>query len=195
MNLPYKSILVVCEGQTEYLYAKSLQTRLPRSVQRNFRIELDYDSKNEPSIMVNKAIRKVQQAKQDKVPYDLVWLFFDNDNRPGLERVFNRISERRFRFAYSSKCIEYWFLLHFTDCGKEFYDCDETLQLLRKYWPVYHKTKINHFDFLKQSLSLAISRANHHRNNFAPELAIHQKNPFTNVDELVLFFTEFNNSL
>lgn len=194
MNLPYKRILVVCEGLTEYFYAKSLQSSLPRNVQRNFTVELDYDLKNEPALMVDKAIKKVQQANRSKVPYDVVWLFFDNDNRSGLDKVFNSISEHKFRFAYSSKCIEYWFLLHFIDCGREFYDCDETSQLLRKYWPVYHKTKINHFDFLREDLSHAIIRASHHRNNFAQELEIYQKNPFTNVDELVQFFAEFNNS-
>lgn len=194
MNLPYKRILVICEGLTEYFYAKSLQSTLPRNVQRNFAVELDYDSKNEPALMLDKAIKRVQQANRSKVPYDVVWLFFDNDNRSGLNKIFSKISEQKFRFAYSSKCIEFWFLLHFIDCGRDFYDCDETLQLLKKYWPVYHKTKINHYDFLKGSLNHAINRAINQRNYIGHELEVYQKNPFTNVDELVLFFVEYNNS-
>jgi hypothetical protein len=35
-------ILILCEGLTEYYYARALHSELPRAVQRSISVEVDY---------------------------------------------------------------------------------------------------------------------------------------------------------
>ena len=185
---PNKRVFVYCEGITEYLYAKSLQETLPRSAQRQIKIEYNYDLDNEPATMIKKALSLVKEAKRDKVPYDDVWLFFDNDNRQNLEIVFSRIEKEGFKFSFSSISIEHWFILHFEECGKSFSSPQEAERYLKKLWPEYHKTKVKHYDYLQDKIERAIHHAHKIKKNTDPDIPISRKNTYFTVDELISFF-------
>jgi hypothetical protein len=190
-NRPYKRILILCEGITEYLYAKSLQSELPRELQRSISIEIDYNSKNDPKSLSIEARNRKKKAKKERNSYNTIWLFFDNDNWPQLEEAFRIIDSEEFYIAYSSICIEHWFILHFEDCGRSFRNSGEALSHLKLKWPEYHKTKFKHYDELKNNLEAAISRAKILRNNIQIDLPLHQQNPYFTIDKLIDFFRYF----
>lgn len=191
INKPNKRILILCEGVTEYLYAKSLQSELPRTLQRSISIDIDYDSKNDPKSLAEEARKRKKKAKNDRNAYDSIWLFFDNDNWPQLEAAFRIIYSEDFCIAYSSMCMEHWFILHFENCGRSFQDGVEALRYLKTRWPEYHKTKLKHYHLLKGDLNYAIERAKTLRSNVQTELPRHQRNPYFTIDQLINFFSEF----
>lgn len=191
INKPNKRILILCEGVTEYLYAKSLQSQLPRNLQRSISIEIDYNSKNDPKSLAEEARKRKRKARKERNSYDSIWLFFDHDNWPQLEAAFRIIDSERFCIAYSSMCIEHWFILHFENCGRSFQDGTEALRFLKTKWPEYHKTKLKHFQLLKSNLNTAIERAKILRKNIQKELPKYQRNPYFTIDKLIEFFDEF----
>lgn len=191
INKPNKRILILCEGVTEYLYAKSLQSELPRSLQRSISIEIDYNSRNDPKSLAEEARKRKRKARKERNSYDSVWLFFDHDNWPQLEAAFRIIDSEGFCIAYSAMCIEHWFILHFENCGRSFQDGTEALRFLKTKWPEYHKTKLKHYEILKDELDTAIDRAKTLRSNVQTDLPKHQRNPYFTIDKLIDFFDEF----
>ena len=191
INKPNKRILILCEGVTEYLYAKSLQSELPRSLQRSISVEIDYNSRNDPKSLAEEARKRKRKARKERNSYDSVWLFFDHDNWPQLEAAFRIIDAEGFCIAYSAMCIEHWFILHFENCGRSFQDGTEALRFLKTKWPEYHKTKLKHYEILKDDLDTAIDRAKTLRRNLQADLPKHQRNPYFTIDKLIDFFNDF----
>lgn len=191
INRPNKRILILCEGVTEYLYAKSLQSELPRNLQRSISIEIDYNSKNNPKSLAEEARKRKRKARKERDAYDSVWLFFDHDNWPQLEAAFRIVDSEGFCIAYSAICIEHWFILHFENCGRSFMDGAEALSYLKAKWPEYHKTKLKHYQLLKEDLNSAIDRAKTLRRNVQTDLPKHQRNPYFTIDKLIDFFNDF----
>lgn len=189
-NEPNKRILILCEGLTEYLYAKSLQSELPRNLQRSISIDIDHNSKNDPKSLAEEARNRKLKAKKERNAYDAVWLFFDHDNWPQLEATFRIVETEGFCLAYSAICIEHWFILHFENCGRPFQNGNEALNYLRDKWPGYHKTQLKHYEFLKDRLDTAIKRAITLRRNSPVDLPIYQRNPYFTLDKLISFFDE-----
>lgn len=188
-----KRILILCEGATEYIYAKSLQMELPRELQRSVAIEIFYQTQNDPKSLVQEAHKRERNANKERNAYDIVWLFFDNDNWPQLGEAFALINKYGFRIAYTSICIEHWFILHFEHCGRAFNNGEEVIRHLNRLWPQYHKTKINAFAALKDRLATAIERANLiNRTQGNSEAPVHERNPYFTVQDLVSFFEELN---
>ena len=190
---PNQRILILCEGETEYYYAKALQMELPRDIQRTISIDIDYESKNDPKNLAKEAKNRKEKARRERNPYNSIWLFFDNDNWPQLREAFEIISREDFKIAYSSMCIEHWFILHFENCGRAFMNGEETLTYIKHIWPEYHKTKIKHYDYLKPNIDVAISRAITLRNNLPDDTLIYEKNPYFTIDSLIDYFHTIGN--
>lgn len=183
-----KRILILCEGVTEYYYAKNLQSELPRALQQAISVEIFYSTKNDPKQLVAEAHRRLKAAAKERNPYDTVWLFFDKDQWPDLEGTFRQIERDRFAVAYSAIAIEHWFILHFEHCGRSFQSGQEALRYLSRLWPEYHKTKLNHYKHLKERLELAMERAeivNRQQDETTP---LHVRNPYFTVQRLIDFF-------
>lgn len=187
-RITQKRILILCEGFTEEIYAKSLRSNLlSRELQRTVSVEVLRHKKNDPLNLIAEAKSKVASAKKARAPYDEVWLFFDHDNSPHLPRVIPDAEKAGFHLAFSAISLEYWFILHFEDCGRIFSNADECYRYLLKLWPIYHKTKLNHFEQLFSYMDAAIERAERReRHNKGVELI--DRIPFTSVHKLVEFF-------
>lgn len=182
----FKRILILCEGFTELQYAKALKQSLPRDKQRNYDIEIDNYKKKDPKNLALEAEKRKKKAVKENNSYDEIWLFFDNDNNANLCEAFEIIQKHGFKFAYSSICVEFWFLLHFEDSGRTFQTPDQLITHLKKKWPTYHKTKINHYAFLSKDLDNAVKRAKMLIKNM-DEGKLCLQNPYTNVFELIEF--------
>ena len=194
VNIPHKRILILCEGYTEYYYAVALKNTLSRELQRSLQIEPDIHHPNDPKSLVQEAQRRKRIAKKEKNAFSHIWLFFDNDNFSSLQEAFQIIENERFCFAYSSICIEHWFLLHFENCGRSFSNGAEAKRYLEKFWPDYHKTKIKHYEVLEDKLQMAMKRAISMRRQSDTSIPICQKNPYITVDKLIEFVRNVSES-
>lgn len=63
---------------------------------------------------VNEAINKFEHLPQnERNTYKQKWLVFDFDGRPDFADGIKIARDKGFKVAFSSMCIEYWFVLHF----------------------------------------------------------------------------------
>lgn len=61
--------------------------------------------------------------------YENVWCVFDKDGHPAMKEAFDKVHEcqglgQKINIAFSSRCIEYYFLLHFEYIYKAFLKCE-----------------------------------------------------------------------
>ncbi|MCC6548596.1 MAG: RloB domain-containing protein [Ignavibacteriaceae bacterium] len=191
-----KYILILPEGWCEYNYAMALKKSLPRDKQRSISVEMPSPgAKNTVKHLMQKAVRLKAKAKQDKNPYDAVWLFFDNDNQSGLKDVFRKLKLLEIRIAYCSISIEHWFILHLEDIRTPFANSDEALRKIKMLWRShfnsdYHKTTIKHFDKLKEDLDTAAKRAEQIWKQAEKDgIPIEERNPYFTIPDLISYFT------
>lgn len=183
-----KRILILCEGVTESLYAKALRAELPKPLQRSVAIEIDHSHKNDPWHLANEAVKRARKAKKERNPYDAVWLFFDHDNSPHLQRVFELVKKEQYHIAFTAICFEHWLILHYENCGRAFQNADEAIKYLRKFWPEYHKTKSKAFEELRYKLEVAIKRADVLVRNQEAGTPVYMQNPHFTIPALVRYF-------
>jgi len=158
-------------------------------MQRGIQIQISFSSDTSAMQVVNEAREMEVQAKRDKNPFETIWLFFDHDNQPKLADVFTKIDKWGYFVAYSSICFEHWFLLFFEDNRRAHRNAVEVINYLKqKHWPDYHKTKINHYEYLKDKLPQAKERARFIKQQVDDTLPIYQCNPYFTVNELITFF-------
>jgi hypothetical protein len=182
-----RRILILCEGTTERFYASELRNELPKTKQRSIAIEISEGNRQDPLSLVNEAIVKAKRARKERNPYEIIWLFFDHDNWPQLQNAFAVIEKEEFKIAFTSLCLEHWFILHFENCGRAFQKGEEVERYLIRLWPAYHKTTINHFQKLKGQLPQAIERANQ-LNRRQSDIPVFQRNPYFTIPDLLEFF-------
>ena len=157
-----KRILILCEGWTEYNYASALKQSLNRDKQRGIEINI-YSPTNENNIehLFKRALKFINEAKKENNPYDIVWIFFDNDNQNILKNLTNLLKKKKrnineikkcftfdsnsntynkkddlsiIKFAYSCICIEHWFIIHLKDIRTPFKDAIEAKRKLENLW-------------------------------------------------------------
>jgi hypothetical protein len=188
-------ILVIPEGWCEYNYAQALKESLQKDKQRSISVEMPKPNyKNSALQLLDKAEKMIKKAKRDKNPYDAVWIFFDNDNQPNLAAFFQKQSNTSVRIAYSSICIEHWFIIHFENNRQVYQNAHQALQRIETLWQQnfnqsYHKTKVNHFEKLKVYLTTAMERAyTITQQAIADETPLFNRNPFFTIQEFIQFF-------
>lgn len=192
-----KYILILPEEVCEYNYAKALRNSLPRDKQRSISVEMPSPgSKNTAGQLYSKALRLTAKAKKDKNPFDAVWLLFDNDNQADLKNIFRKLQSEGINIGYSSISIEHWFLLHLENIRTPFLNSGQALRKIETLWQnyfnsEYHKSKLNHFEMLKENLDQAIQRAEQIRIQAEQdEIPIEERNPYFTLPELIMYFRE-----
>jgi hypothetical protein len=210
-----KRILIICEGWTEHNYAKALKGSLEKEKQRGIEIKiLKPDGKTNIEQLFKKAEEYIQESKRNGNEYDLVWIFFDNDKQNLKKKLSNLVKKgditkffdfnnyfsnnnkndlSLIKFAYSSLCIEHWFIIHFKEKCSGFNESDEAKKELNNLWKKefneeYKKTGQNHFEKLKEKLEDAIKRARKIRKQGDKNIPILDRNPYFTLDEFIEFF-------
>ncbi|MCR9080963.1 MAG: RloB family protein [Cyclobacteriaceae bacterium] len=183
-----KTILIVCEGQTEELYFKSFQV-----------LGVRVDAVNLGGQSKLKLVETTEMIQSDE-PRDEVWCVFDMDVRRGeaefsdFDNAIERANSLGYRVAYSNDAFELWFYLHFeyTDAEnhRTFY-----YEELGKRLDLNYEKDGKRFDFCQKvyvilesheqsSQERAIERARKLYEERS-DLPYHQQNPVTKVFELV----------
>lgn len=187
-------ILIIPEGWCEYNYAQALKHSLPRDKQRSISVEMPKpNNENSAFQLLNKAEIMIKKAKRNNNPYDAVWIFLDNDNQPNLTAFFHRLASTTVQIAYSSICIEHWFIIHLENNRQAYQNAHQALQRIETLWQQhfnqsYHKTKDNHFEKLKGNLSTAMERADTiTQQAVADEIPVVNRNPFFTIQQFIAF--------
>lgn len=112
------TFFVFCEGKTEAAYVDLLR--------RSFRVPVEIIAKVSDS---NISETYIDRCKRERftTPQDLTFLMFDIDV-PGMLKHLLRIKD--VILLLSNPCIEYWFLLHYTNLNREISSA-ECLSLLK----------------------------------------------------------------
>jgi len=191
----YDRTLILCEGETVYLYAKSLVSELPRCLQRSVVVEVFYQYDINPLELVKEAKRRERAAKKDHNSFDNIWIFFENAYPMQIEKALKLISQCNYRAAYVCISIEHWFILHFENCLQEFSTWEEATQCLTGLWPEYRRTGVNVYEKLKDRLDQAIDRAMNINNMQENIIPISGRNPYFTVQELVFFLRQLKQAV
>lgn len=185
-----KTILIVCEGQTEKLYFESFPV-LGLKIKA---FDLGGQSK----------LRLVESAQEivntTDFEYDEIWCVFDMDINRGaaefsdFDNAIERAKNLGYKIAYSNDVFELWFYLHFEYTDAENHRTFYYQELGKRFGLNYEKDG-KRYDFCQKvygilekheqsSQAKAIERA---RKLFEErsDLKFHQQNPVTKVFELV----------
>lgn len=178
-------VLILCEGLTEKNYFNAMKEdfRLPKTIG----VEVFQSNKVDCKGVVEEAIKK---AKREG--FQEIFVVFDHDNQAKRDEAFKLALEKKIKVIFSSVCFESWFLFHFKNSTKAFASEEVLEKELKKCTGMenYEKNDFKHYSILKDKLNIAKSNAENIRssvieNNYG--VAIFNLNPYTNVDELVLF--------
>jgi len=193
---PFQKVLILCEGLTEKLYLLSVKNSLPRHLQRGVRIEIDCYKKRDPKNLVKEAIRRKTKARKEGVPYSKVWIVFDHDNLPNRDFAFNKANSEKIDIAYTSMCIELWFVIHFEDNQKHFNNGDIAKKYLSdNHIKGYEPGKTNVWkemsaDNIQRAYKNAVSIRKGKLIDIQSGVNVWDLNPYTTMDFLVRFLLE-----
>jgi hypothetical protein len=186
-----KTILIVCEGQTEELYFKSFE------VLTEFKVEI-YNTEGQSKLKLIESTKDIIDSFDTK--FDEVWCVFDMDKKRGadefadFDNAITRALYLGYKVAYSNDAFELWFYLHYNLSESQHLRPFYYAELGKKFGINYVKDGKKYafclkiYDILKNdkdsSQEKAIERA---RQLFEQQenLPYHQQNPNTKVYELV----------
>lgn len=179
-------VLILCEGLTEknYFNAMKEDLGLPKTIAVNI-----INCKGDVTDVLKYA---------KKEGFEKIFVVFDHDNFPKRGDVFKLASQKNAEVIFSSICFETWYLLHFKNSTKAFTSEAELEKELKKCIGMenYEKNNFKHYSILKDKIATAKSNAEKSRltiieNNDDEE--VFNLNPFTNVDELVIYLEKQKN--
>jgi hypothetical protein len=175
-----EKIVILCEGLTEKNYFNAMKEYL--GLPKNIAVNV-IDCKGDVTDIL-------KNAKKDG--FEKIFVVFDHDNFPKRGDVFKLASQKDAVVIFSSICFETWYLLHFKNSTKAFISEAELEKELKKCTGMesYEKNNFKHYSILKDKTAIAKSNAEKTRltvikNNDGVE--VFNLNPFTNVDELVVY--------
>jgi hypothetical protein len=171
--------LIVCEGaKTEPNYFKNF--RVPKTV-----IDVKGVGEN-PTRLVQSAIKLKAEAVEADEEYDQVWCVFDRDDWPpqDFNSAIHKAESHDLQVAYSNEAFELWYVLHFeflnTGIPRDNY-CKKMTKLLGK---KYQKNSDTIYDELRNRQVTAIRNAEKLLASYNPSNP-GQDNPSTTVHLLV----------
>lgn len=190
-----KTILIVCEGQTEKLYFESFPVL-------GVKIKA-IDLKGQSKLKLIESTKDIVDSTDEK--YDEVWCVFDMDVKRGADEFadfdnsINKAFELGYKAAYSNDAFELWFYLH--------YNLTNAQQLRTFYYDELGKRfGINYikdgkkYTFCLQIYSILNKDINSSQQNAIDRAKIlfeeqkhliyHEQNPITKVYELVEVLNE-----
>ena len=188
---PRACVLLVCEGsKTEPQYFRSLQRQLKLKP-----VEIEIVGQGAAPITVVQRAVELRDARRHEVRrgrkdfnYDHVWCVIDVEQpheNPSLLQALNQARDNKIDVALSNPCFEYWFILHFAECGRPLIDQDGVVRELTKHIPNYTKAQ-EVFDALWPRVDHAIRRSKAMKDSHvrAGTDRVH-RDPSTEVDEVV----------
>lgn len=133
-----KVFLIVCEGETEEAYFRTVKAHFREPGTPNLKIVRD---RSDPVRAVEKGIRQNKDGD-----FDHVFCIVDGDKPDRIALARKRMGKRDdFDLIVSLPCFEVWLLLHFDRSDAPFAECAEVCVRLKENLPDYVKGL--HYDF------------------------------------------------
>jgi hypothetical protein len=159
-----RKIVVACEGsKTEPGYFESIGRELRLRTLRI--ILLRHQGKTDPRSIIERAIEKRQEMKQDRAwtQGDTAWAVFDGDEHieqspENWKSAIALAKKQKIQLAITNPCFELWYLIHFRDHFSQI-TRDRVINLLVKHIPNYDKSMCLYPEPLKPLTEQAIQRA------------------------------------
>lgn len=101
-----------------YLYSegKVTEVRYFRDTLRNNRYyTLEVKLTGQSPASLSAAAKSFKQKMKDTDQGDLVWIVFDRDDHPHIDRELKNLREQSIPIGYSNPCFEVWLMYHFVD--------------------------------------------------------------------------------
>jgi len=172
---PHKVLYIACEGGvTEPRYLRSFERP---------GVNIKPAAGGDPATVVAAASKAAKKAKDDRAPFDEVWVVFDDDQRPGVADAITAADKAKLKVAYSNPCFEIWYLQH-CRYSMEWQRTDEAIAELRKYIPRYDKDS-DVYNLLLPKQADALANAPRLREEHRANRKKTTDNPSTTVDILV----------
>jgi hypothetical protein len=102
------------------------------------------DGHTQPVQVVERAVElKKAAARRESgtLPFEEVWCVIDGDYGKKIVNARSKADSQDIHLAVSTKCFEYWVLLHFEEYDKAALDCNCVVRVLKKHVPNYAKGK------------------------------------------------------
>jgi hypothetical protein len=129
-----KRFLIVCEdNKSAPNYFEALKKHLNLSA-ASIRIA-GSGGNTQPIQVVEEAISLKTEAasrRSGTEPFEHVWCVIDGDYGNKIPSARAKATANEIELAISTKCFEYWILLHFEECDKLTMDCDGVIHNLRR---------------------------------------------------------------
>lgn len=193
---PY--ILIVCEGQTEEIYFKSIKEDIEKS---DYTFEVIVKETDKTTAVELVELAQSQISKDDKDAQ--YWAVFDRNGYTKHAEAF-KVSKKRGKeidIAFSSICFEHWVLLHYEKNSTPFSKCKNVIDYLDSsgLYPDYEKATVIYHN-LKNKIDRAMENAAWLRHKMEYELKqnggeIYKVNPYTNIDKLVSILIGYNQEI
>ncbi len=145
-----KRFLIVCEDQKSAPnYFNALKKHLNLSATSV--VVAGSGGNSQPIQVVDRAIDIKEKANDDDsgtLPFDEVWCVIDGDYGDKITNARTRATANDVKLAVSTKCFEYWVLLHFEENDTPTIKCDEVISSLKakKHIPKYDKGSCDFHD-------------------------------------------------
>ena len=131
-------ILIVCEGETEEAYFRSIKAHYRNPSTPNLKIVRD---RSDPVRAVERGVRANKNGD-----FDHVFCVVDDDKPDRTAQARKRIGKRGdFDLILSKPCFEVWLLLHFEHSDAPFAECAAVCVRFKDHLPDYVKGL--HYDF------------------------------------------------
>ena len=178
-------VLIACEGgKTEPYYFDAFRQRL-KFTKEQFKI-LGKEIGTHPKNIVKSAKKERQKLLKDGYDYDKIWCVFDCDQHENIHEAFDQAKTNKFEVIFSNPCFELWYLLHYQDQRRHI-ERRDIIRELKNYLADYDKGTEGLYLCLLDRQEGAIKRAGDLRKRIVDDRKLWDVNPYTNVDELVIF--------
>lgn len=186
-----KRILILCEDEKSslfYFQGFKKDPILKRSLS-SVSIEVSHPNDYTPVGLLKEAKEKIKKAKKESNPYDEVWLVFDKDQHPNIPKAFSDARDSVVKIAFSSKCFEYWVLLHFEYTTRPFGKCNDIISYIKKNHFKDYEKNLDIFQHLKEKMKFAIENAEKLNKSIKTDLDsgknIYDLDAYTDIHNLV----------
>ena len=186
-----KRLLILCEDEkSSKLYFESFKKdeKLKRELS-SVDVEVIHPKDYSPIGLVTKAKEKKKKAKQDRNPYDEIWIVLDKDNHANLNNALSMAKDIKIEVALSIICFEYWILLHFEKTQKSFTKCKNVICYIKSNHFKNYEKKTNCYLALKDKIEFAIENGEWllklTKNDIERGMKITELSAYTNVHLLV----------
>lgn len=186
-----KRILILCEDKkSSLLYFKSF--RHDDIFKRHLSavsVEVYHPENYSPLGLVKDAIIRREKEKEEKNPYDEIWVVFDKDKHTNIREAYELARTESIKIAISIICFEFWVLLHYGFTTMPFKDCDDIIKHIEKNYFAKYKKCSNCFEELRDKIYDAIEYAKQVDKSVKNELdrgaKVFELSAYTNVHHLV----------